>query len=188
MEEEPTDIIVLGAIKKGAKKFDKIRSKTGIDPAELNQILEKLEERGFIKVEKKKGFLGGEKIELKVTEKGDNELQQRIHEMEQKWNQMLQMYKLGDKKKLQEFMGNNKSDFAMMMFFGVMNMMMFSSMFSMIGASMNDYVPPDQVPPGADNQMSDADPGNNGMDGSDSGDYGGGLGGGLDGGIGDIGF
>ena len=67
MEEEPTDIIVLGAIKKGAKKFDKIRSKTGIDPAELNQILEKLEERGFIKVEKKKGFLGGEKIELKVT-------------------------------------------------------------------------------------------------------------------------
>ena len=27
MEEEPTDIIVLGAIKKGTKKFDKIRSK-----------------------------------------------------------------------------------------------------------------------------------------------------------------
>ena len=47
MEEEPTDIIVLGAIKKGTKKFDKIRSKTGIEPAELNKILEKLEERGF---------------------------------------------------------------------------------------------------------------------------------------------
>jgi DNA-binding HxlR family transcriptional regulator len=180
MEEEPKDIIVLGAIKKGAKKFDKIQSKTGIEPEELNKILEKLEERGFIKVEKKKGFLGGEKIELNVTDKGNNELQQRIYEMEQKWNQMVQMYKLGDKKKLEEFMGNNKSDFAMMMFFGIMNMMMFSMMFSMIGASMNSYVPPEQVPPGAENQMSDT--------GSDVGDAGGDMGGG-DGGFDiDIGF
>ena len=170
MEEEPKDIIVLGAIKNGAKKFDKILSKTGISPDELNKILEKLEERGFIKVEKKKGFLGGEKIELNVTDKGNNELQQRIHEMEQKWNQMVQLYKLGDKKKLEEFMGNNKSDFAMMMFFGIMNMMMFSTMFSMIGASMNSYVPPDQVPPGAENQMSDADAG--GDAGGDMGDMG----------------
>jgi DNA-binding HxlR family transcriptional regulator len=180
MEEEPKDIMVLGAIKNGAKKFDKIRSKTGITPEELNKILEKLEERGFIKVDKKKGFLGGEKIELNITDKGNNELQQRIYEMEQKWNQMVQMYKLGDKKKLEEFMGNNKSDFAMMMFFGIMNMMMFSMMFSMIGASMNSYVPPDQVPPGAENQMSDADAG--------AGDAGGDMGGG-DGGFDiDIGF
>jgi DNA-binding HxlR family transcriptional regulator len=172
MEEEPKDIIVLGAIKKGAKKFNKIRDKTGIEPEELNKILEKLEERGFIKVEKKKGFLGGEKIELNLTDKGDNELQRRIYEMEQKWNQMVQLYKIGDKKKLEEFMGSNKSDFAMMMFFGMMNMMMFSMMFSMIGASMHDYVPTDQVPPGAENQPSDAGSG-------DSGDMGGGdMGGG----------
>jgi len=185
MEEEPKDIIVLGAIRNGAKKFDKIRSKTGISPEELNKILEILEQRGFIKVEKKKGFLGGEKVELHLTDKGNNEVQQRVHEMEQKWNQMVQMYKMGDKKKLEEFMGSNKSDFAMMMFFGIMNMMMFSMMFSMIGASMNSYVPPDQVPPGAENQMSDADSGTDGDMGGDGGD---GFGGGLDGGIGDIGF
>lgn len=184
MEEEPKDVIVLGAIRNGAKKFDKIRSKTGLTPEELNKILEILEQRGFIKVEKKKGFLGGEKIELHLTDKGNNEVQQRIHEMEQKWNQMVQMYKMGDKKKLEEFMGSNKSDFAMMMFFGIMNMMMFSMMFSMIGASMNSYVPADQVPPGAENQMSDADSGTDG----DMGDGGDGFGGGLDGGIGDIGF
>lgn len=184
MEEEPKDVIVLGAIRNGAKKFDKIRSKTGLTPEELNKILEILEQRGFIKVEKKKGFLGGEKIELHLTDKGNNEVQQRIHEMEQKWNQMVQMYKMGDKKKLEEFMGSNKSDFAMMMFFGIMNMMMFSMMFSMIGASMNSYVPADQVPPGAENQMSDADSGADG----DMGDGGDGFGGGLDGGIGDIGF
>ncbi|MFM8658470.1 MAG: hypothetical protein ACKOCQ_00810 [Candidatus Nitrosotenuis sp.] len=184
MEEEPKDIIVLGAIRNGAKKFDKIRSKTGISPEELNKILEQLEQRGFIRVEKKKGFLGGQKIELYLTDKGNNEVQQRIHEMEQKWNQMVQLYKMGDKKKLEEFMGGNKSDFATMMFFGVMNMMMFSMMFSMIGASMNSYVPPDQVPPGAENQMSDGDSGADG----DMGDGGDGFGGGLDGGIGDIGF
>lgn len=188
MDEEPKDVIVLGAISKGARKFDKIRSKTGISPEELNEILEKLEKRGFIRVDKKKGFFGGEKIEMNLTDKGNNELQQRIHEMEQKWNQMMQIYKLGDKKKLEEFMGNNKSDFASMMFFGIMNMMMFSMMFSMIGASMNSYIPPEQVPPGADNQMSDTDTGDS-MDGGDSsGDFGGGFGGGLDGGIGDIGF
>jgi DNA-binding HxlR family transcriptional regulator len=170
MEEEPKDIIVLGAIKKGAKKFDKIRDKTGIEPEELNKILEKLEERGFIRVEKKKGLFGGEKVELQVTEKGSNELDQRIHEMEQKWNHMVQLYKMGDKKKLEEFMGSNKSDFAMMMFFGMMNMMMFSMMFSMIGAPMHDYVPADQVPPGAENQPSDA---GSGMDGDGGGDAGG---------------
>jgi len=173
MEEQPNDVIVLGAIKKGAKKFNKIRDKTGISPEELNKILEKLEQRGFIRVEKKKGFLGGEKIEMSVTEKGDNELQQRIHEMEQKWNQMVQLYKLGDKKKLEEFMGNNKSDFAMMMFFGMMNMMMFSMMFSMIGAPMHDYVPADQIPPGAENQPADAG-------GDMGGDSGAGDGGGFD--------
>jgi DNA-binding HxlR family transcriptional regulator len=171
MEEEPKDIIVLGAIKKGAKKFGKIRDKTGIKPEELNAILEKLEKRGFIRVEKKKGLFGGEKVELQVTEKGSNELDQRIHEMEQKWNQMVQLYKMGDKKKLEEFMGNNKADFAMMMFFGLMNMMMFSMMFSMIGASMDSYVPPDQIPPGAENQPSDAG-GDVGGDGGDAGGMG----------------
>lgn len=156
MEEEPKDIMVLGAIKNGAKKFNSIRTKTGISPEELNQILEKLEERGLISVEKKKGLFGGEKIELRVTEKGANEVRQRIYEMEQKWDQMVQIYKVGDKKKLEEFMGSNKSDFAMMMFFGIMNMMMFSMMFSMIGASMSSYVPADQMPPGTESQMSDA--------------------------------
>lgn len=172
MEEEPKDIIVLGAIKKGAKKFDKILDKTGIPPEELDKILEKLEERGFIRVEKKKGFFGGEKIELYVTDKGSNELEHRIHEMEQNWQKMVQLYKSGDKKQLQEFMDQNRMDLPMMMFFGIMNMMMFSMMFSMIGASMHDYVPQDQVPPGAENQPAEAMDG--GADaGGDMGDGGG---------------
>lgn len=155
MEEEPKDVIVLGAIKKGAKKFDKIKNKTGIESEELNKILEKLEERGMIKVDKKKGLFGGAKIELQITEKGSNELDQRMHEMQENWKQMVQLYKSGDKKKLEGFMESNKSFLPMMMFFGIMDMMMFSMMFSMMGSHMNDYVPQDQIPPGAENQPSD---------------------------------
>ena len=175
MEEEPNDIIVLGAIRKGAKKFSKIRDKTGIKPEELNKILEKLEERGFIKVEKKKGLFGGEKTEMSVTEKGSNELDQRIHEMQQNWQQMQQMYKKGDKKQLGDFMESNRSFLPMMMFFGIMDMMMFSMMFSMMGSHMNNYVPPEQVPPGAENQPSDAggDMGGDGGGGDAGGDGGG---------------
>lgn len=172
MEEEPKDVIVLGAIKKGAKKFDKIRNKTGISPEELNKILEKLEERGLIKVDKKKGFFGGEKIELQLTDKGSNELEHRMHEMHENWERMVQMYKSGDKKKLEEYMESNKSMLPMMMFFGIMDMMMFSMMFSMMGSQMHDYVPQDQIPPGAENQPGDIDGGDAG------GDMGGDMGGG----------
>jgi DNA-binding MarR family transcriptional regulator len=155
LEEEPKDVIVLGAIKKGAKKFDKIRDQTGLDPEELNKILEKLEKRGLIYVEKKKGFFGGEKIELFVTEKGSNELDMRIHEMQQSWDKMAQIYKTGDKKQLQEHLESNKSILPMMMFFGIIDIMMFSMMFSMIGAQMNSYVPQEQIPPGAESQPYD---------------------------------
>ena len=74
MEEEPKDVMVLGAIKSGAKTFDKIRKATRIDPKELNDILERLERRQLITVQKKKGFFGP-KIEMQVTDKGKSELE-----------------------------------------------------------------------------------------------------------------
>ena len=156
MEEEPKDIIVLGAIKNGIKKFDKIQKITEIEPEELNTILENLEKRELIKVEEKKGWLG-KKIELNATEKGEREVDERVHEMQSKWNQMSQMYQTGDKKKLKEYMDENKSFLPMMMFFGVMDMMMFSMMFSMIGMSMTDYVPAESIPEGMGDDMGAGD-------------------------------
>lgn len=159
MDPEPKDVIVLGAIRRGEKKFDKIQRITQVDPEELNSILEKLEERGFIQVEEKKGLFG-KKIELTVTEKGSTELDERIHEIQERWGNMSQIYKTGDKQKLQECMDENKSFLPMMMFFGVMDMMMFSMMFSMIGMTMTDYVPTDSIPEdsgagGGDSAMDD---------------------------------
>ena len=68
MDSEPKDIIVLGAIKHGVKKFDKIQKMTQIEPEELNSILEQLENQGFIQTEEKKGWFGM-KIEITAYRK-----------------------------------------------------------------------------------------------------------------------
>jgi len=149
VEPESKDAIVLGAIKSGAKKFDKIQKVTRIEAEELHAILERLEKRGLIGVEEKKGIFG-KKVEIEVTKKGKNELEHRIHELEENWNHMQMLYKAGDKQKLQEELENNKGILPMMMFFGIIDIMMFSMMFSMIGAAMHDYVPAEDIPQGMD--------------------------------------
>ena len=160
MEEESKETMVLGTIKNGTKKFDKIQKVTQVDPKELNEILEKLEKKELIKAEEKKGWLG-KKIEIRITGKGDAEVDKRVHELQTRWNQMSTVYKTKDKKKLKGMMEDNRSFLPMMMFFGIMDMMMFSMMFSMMGASMGDYVPAEDIPAGVDD--------GSGMDGSGGG-------------------
>jgi DNA-binding HxlR family transcriptional regulator len=145
MESESKDLIVLGVIMRGVSKFDKIKKNTQIDAEELNSILEKLEEQGFITVQERKGWLGP-KIEIITTEKGRKEVDKRVHELQEKWNQMSLIYKTGDKNKLKQYMDENKSMLPSMMFFGVMDMMMFGMMFGMMGSMMTDYVPQESIP------------------------------------------
>ena len=147
MESEPKDVIVLGSIRRGKKKFSNIQNETKISPEELNSILEELENRKFIRVEESKGWFG-KKIELKITEDGSNELDRKIIEIQDKWKEMQSIYENGDKQKLQQKMEENKSFLPTMMFFGVMDMMMFSMMFSMMGSGMSDYVSQENMPEG----------------------------------------
>ncbi len=156
MESESKDLIVLGAIMRGVSKFDKIKKTTQVDAKELNSILEKLEERGFITVQEKKGWLGS-KIEIITTEKGRKEVDERVHELQEKWNQMSLLYKTGDKNNLKQYMDENKSMLPSMMFFGVMDMMMFGMMFGMMGSMMTDYVPQESIPDGFDGDGMDGD-------------------------------
>ena len=144
MEEGAKDLIVLDAISNGARQFNKISKVTKIKPEELNNILEKLENRGFITIQEKKGWLG-EKIELYVTEKGNKEIEERVHELEGKWTSMRDAYESGDKQKLQQIMKNEKSFIPTMMFFGVIDIMMFSMMFSMMGIAMSNYIPTEDM-------------------------------------------
>jgi DNA-binding HxlR family transcriptional regulator len=160
MESEPKDVIVLGSIRRGKKKFSDIQNETKINPEELNSILEDLENKKFIKVEESKGWFG-KKIELKVTDEGSNELDKRIIEIQTKWKEMQLLYEKGDKQKLQEKMEENKSFLPSMMFFGVMDMMMFSMMFSMMGIGMSDFVSQQDM---SDQGMDDGSMNDSGMD------------------------
>ena len=145
MDTEPKDVIVLGSIRRGKKKFSNIQNETRISPEELNSILEQLENNGFINVEEKKGWFG-KKIELKITDKGSNELDKKIVEIQNKWKEMQSIYESGDKQKLQQKMEENKSFLPTMVFFGVMDMMMFSMMFSMMGIGMSNFVGSENMP------------------------------------------
>ena len=160
MESEPKDVIVLGSIRRGKKKFLDIQNETKISPEELNLILEELENRKFIRVEESKGWFG-KKIELKITEDGSNELDRKIIEIQNKWKEMQSIYESGDKQKLQQKMEENKSFLPTMMFFGVMDMMMFSMMFSMMGIGMADYVSQENMP---EEDMGDESMGDEGYD------------------------
>ena len=162
MEEEAKDLIVLGAINNGAKQFDKICKVTKIKPEELNGVLEKLEKRGFINVQEKKGLLG-KKIEMYTTDKGDRELDERIHELQDKWNDMSKAYQSGDKQKLQQIMKDQKSFLPTMMYFGIIDIMMFSMMFSMMGMAMSNYIPAEDMSQFDDSNTTD-DLGDSGMD------------------------
>ena len=162
MEEEVKDLIVLGAINNGARQFNKISKVTKIKPEELNSILEKLENRGFINMQEKKGWLG-KKIELNVTKKGNREIEERVHELEGKWTSMRNAYESGDKQKLQQIMKNEKSFLPTMMFFGVIDIMMFSMMFSMMGMAMSNYIPTEDMSQFDDGATGD-DIGDSGMD------------------------
>ena len=144
MEEEAKDLIILGAINNGARQFNKISKVTKIKPQEINNILEKLENYGFITVQEKKGWLG-EKIELYITEKGSREIEERVHELEGKWVSMRNAYESGDKQKLQQIMKDEKSFLPTMMFFGIIDIMMFSMMFSMMGMAMSNYIPTEDM-------------------------------------------
>jgi len=145
MNTESKEIIVLGAVKAGINKFEKIQKIRHIDTKEANSILEKLENKGFVKVEEKKGFLGI-KIEIIITEKGYKEVDKQVNELQTKWNQMSILYKTEDKENLKLFMDENKAAYPMMIFFGVMDVMTFSSIFDMIDMEMSDYVPAESMP------------------------------------------
>ena len=125
---------------------------TQIEPEELNSILEQLENSMFIRVAEKSGLLG-KKIEIIITKKGSIEVDNQVHELQTKWNQMSTLYKTQDKEELKQYMDDNKSFFPMMIFFGVMNIGMFSMMFGMIGMKMSNYVPTENMPEGKEFDM-----------------------------------
>jgi len=67
--EETKDMLVLGKICGGIKKFAYIQKDTGLGRDELISILDDLEKEGLVRVDQKSGMLGPQ-VELFVTDKG----------------------------------------------------------------------------------------------------------------------
>jgi len=164
MDEENKETVVLGMISRGHFKFDMISQEAKIEPRELELILQKLESLGLIRVEEKKGWLGT-KINIKPTEEGYREFERQLKILQDKWNNLENTYKSGNKQELEQKLKEDKSFLPSMMMFGIIDMMMFSMMFSMIGASMGSFIPVED--------MQGMDDGAGDMDGSDIGEDGG---------------
>jgi hypothetical protein len=66
--------------------------------------------------------------------------------LKEKWKQMIQLYKLEDKQKLQQYIDENKTSFKPLIFFGILEMVIFSRMFSMVELTMANYISPKDMP------------------------------------------
>ncbi|TSA17725.1 MAG: hypothetical protein D4R72_03885 [Nitrosopumilales archaeon] len=168
MEQEPNDVIVLSAISRSAKKFDKIAKVTKISSNELNDTLQRLENRTLIVLTEKKGLFGTKK-ELNLTEKGSKELEERKFELEKNWNNMVTIWKSGDKQKLQQHMDNNRSVIPSMMFLGIMDIMMFSTMMGFMDVAMSSFIPDTQMYGDAHSSDAGQDTGSSDYSGGDMG-------------------
>ena len=139
MDEENKETVVLGAISRGISKFEKISRESNVSPKDLESILKKLENSGLIKVDEKKGWLGT-KIEINPTENGYKEFERQLKILQEKWNQLENTYKSGNKQELEQKLKEDKSFLPSMMMFGIIDMMMFSMMFSMIGSTASKII------------------------------------------------
>jgi|TARA_B110001454_G_scaffold4995_1_gene4639 DNA-binding PadR family transcriptional regulator len=140
MDEENREIVVLGMVSRSISKFGKISQETKIEPKELELILQKLEKSGLIRVDEKKGWLST-KIDIRPTEEGYREFERQLKILQEKWDQLENTYKSGNKQELEQKLKEDKSFLPSMMMFGIIDMMMFSMMFSVIGTSMGSFIP-----------------------------------------------
>ena len=135
INESPNHFIVLDAIGRGLKSFDKIAKVTRLDKAQVELILNDLiEQRLVIRTEKKGLF--GRKIELTLSHTGLQLLNSKKQELEKQMQQIQQWQSSGQTQQLQSYMDNNRMWMPMMLFSGIMNAMFFMSMISMLGMAM----------------------------------------------------
>jgi hypothetical protein len=136
----PRHFIVLDAIARGIRNVDKISKATRLPRQEVELIINDLSlQRLIIKEEKRKRFFGGNKLEIKVTETGLRMLDSKKQELQQQAEQLKQWNKSGNTAQLQSYMNsnNNRSWMPFMLFSGMMDILFFTSMMSMMGMALN---------------------------------------------------
>lgn len=137
INESPNHFMVLDAISRGIKTIDKISKVTKLDKAEVELVINDLEaQRLVIKMEKKKLF-GGMKTEYAISHTGLQLFNAKKAELEKQWQQVQQWYNNGDTAQIQSYMDSNRMWMPMMMFSGIMNVMFFMSLMSMMNMALS---------------------------------------------------
>jgi hypothetical protein len=192
INESPNHFMVLDAIGRGVKSFDKIAKVTRLDKAEVELIINDLIEQRLVIRTEKKGFFRT-KVELTISHTGLQLLNSKKQELEKQMQQVQQWQSNGQTQQLQSYMDNNRMWIPMMLFSGIMNAMFFMSMMSMLGMAMT---PAESGLAGGEGSGTAADSGESSAGAEDSGaaadsgggDFGGGDFGGGDFGGGDFSF
>jgi len=134
----PNHFIVLDAISKGAKDIDNLVKTTRLPREEVDLIVNDLSsQRLIIKEEKKRRFFGGKKVEVKVTETGVRVLNSKKQELQEQTKQLREWHNNGNTTQLQTFMDSNRTWMPFMLFSGIMDILFFTSMMSMMGMALN---------------------------------------------------
>jgi hypothetical protein len=184
INESPNHFIVLDAIGRGVKSFDKIAKVTRLDKAQVELIINDLIEQRLVLRTEKKGFLGRTKVELTISHTGLQLLNTKKQELEKQVQQIQQWQSNGQTQQLQSYMDNNRMWIPMMLFSGILNALFFTSMISMLGMAMtpaeSGLVGGEGAGTAADSgESAGAEDGGAGADGGSGGaDFGGDFGGG----------
>ncbi len=192
IRESPNHFIVLDAIARGMNNVDKISRVSKLNKSEVEIIVNDLVFQRLVMMNEKRSFFGRKKNELKITETGMSLLGNKKKELQEKVQEMQQYYNNGDKSQLDSFMVSNRSWVPMMLFAGIMDILFFTSMMSLLGLGLNPMESSlAQDGANADNSgsadntngASDSSSESSGADSQDVGSDGGGFdGGGFDGG------
>ena len=192
IRESPNHFIVLDAIARGMNNVDKISRVSKLNKSEVEIIVNDLVFQRLVMMNENRGFFGRKKNELKITETGMSLLGNKKKELQEKVQEMQQYYNNGDKSQLDSFMVSNRSWVPMMLFAGIMDILFFTSMMSLLGLGLNP-IESSLAQDGANadntgsadntNAASDSSSESSGADSQDVGSDGGGFdGGGFDGG------
>jgi DNA-binding MarR family transcriptional regulator len=182
MSDSPNHFMVLDAISRGAKSINKIAKVTKLDKALVEIIVNDLVSQRLVIKSEKKGFFGGVKEEMIVTEIGTRVLVAKKQELERKLQELQQWYSNGQTQELQDSMQDDRMWIPFMLFSGIMNAMFFMSMMSFMGSALSPTETAFVGNPGIDAGVgAPADVGPDSVDGSGGGgDFGGDFGGGGD--------
>ena len=137
IRESPNHFIVLDAIARGMNNVDKISGVSKLNKSEVEIIVNDLVFQRLVMMNEKRGFFGRKKNELKITETGMSLLGNKKKELQEKVQEMQQCYSNGDKSQLDSFMVSNRSWVPMMLFAGIMDILFFTSMMSLLGLGLN---------------------------------------------------